>query len=574
MMVTRLHRTDADGKVGRRGFTLVELLVVMAITSLLTTLLIMPLVQSLSLTQRTQVAVRSQESARQALEVLTREIQSAIFVYDNTGQSIDFPVGGQVFQAPYSRIDLVLPRMVMHCNSPHHPAGVPRDYERGRLAWPQCPADHGGAGGNDDVEARVISPVEPDVLVVRYFVGLRDPSRPYNNVFENKLALAADEPNTFVLYRAEFSPYDANLIDSSDGRNGLLRPDFFYNQTRAPNGQTFSANWKRVSHVVGPETGLDLVKVDYLPNGQPESAYSAIQFVPNKVTNDVLTPTEAGRVSDGVPDSPPTVYRATSGQWAPDFQVRVYRSGADVLYYTQRSSSDGHVYVFKSGSTDPVFDITAWDTTRQIGPGSPEFMFDVDPNKGEVRFGFPSEALAQYGDEDVFDPVLINRAYSDSMNADGVGVRSVTLQRFDALRNDIPTARVVPGTERVVGPNWTVGPDYGTPVLYQRVAYLTDDPGPNQYRIDYATGRVFFYSLPSPAMPEADINGGAAAPVDIRYDVQNNEGFDPDRGDMLGADYVTKNVLAVQVGYRLYDDRGRVSLLQLSNNVVVRNFHR
>ncbi len=65
----------------------------MAITSILTTLLIMPLVQSLSLTQRTQVAVRSQESARQALEVLTREIQSAIFVYDNTGQSIDFLSG-------------------------------------------------------------------------------------------------------------------------------------------------------------------------------------------------------------------------------------------------------------------------------------------------------------------------------------------------------------------------------------------------------------------------------------------------------------------------------------------------
>ncbi len=119
------------------------------------------------------------------------------------------------------------------------------------------------------------------------------------------------------------------------------------------------------------------MKVDYLPNGQPESAYSAIQFVPNRVTNDVLTPTEAGRVSDGVPDSPPTVYRATSGPWAPDFQVRVYRSGSDMLYYTQRNTSDGHVYVFKSGSTDPVFDITAWDTTRQIGPGSPEFMFDV-----------------------------------------------------------------------------------------------------------------------------------------------------------------------------------------------------
>jgi len=28
------------------------------------------------------------------------------------------------------------------------------------------------------------------------------------------------------------------------------------------------------------------------------------------------------------------------------------------------------------------------------------------------------------------------------------------------------------------------------------------------------------------------------------------------------------------VGYRLYDDRGKLSVLQLSSNVVIRNFHR
>lgn len=572
-MISSVPKSYHTAARGRRGFTLIEVLVVLAITAIITTLLVTPMVQSFNITRRAQATVLSQESGRQALEQLTRELQSAVFVYDNTGQAIDIPVKGRVFKIPYARVDLVLPRMVMHCNSPNHPAGVPRDYDRGRLAWPACPAQHQPPGGNDDVEARVLNPIEPDGMMVRYFVGLKDPSQPYNNVHEDRRALATDVENTFVLYRAEFSPYDENLIDDSDGQSGLLRPDFFYNQNRAPNGRTFSENWRRVSHIVGPASNLDLVSVQYDSNGDPVSVFSSVRFVPNAVTNDVLTPTDTGRREYGEPDSPPTVYRATAGQWAPDYEVRVFRQGATVVFFTRRDPDSGHVYIYRAGRNEPVFDITAWQQTRQIGPGSPEFMFDVDPNKGEVTFAFPSEALTQYGD-DVFDPALINQAYNDSMQNQGAGVRSITLNRFAGLKADIPGARIVPGSERVTGPNWVVGPDYGKPVLYTRVAYLTDDPGPNQYRIDYGTGTIFFYSLPSPAMPERDISGGPAARVEVRFDFQNNQGFDPDSGDVLSVDYTTKNVMSVQVGYRLYDDRGKLSVLQLSSNVVIRNFHR
>jgi hypothetical protein len=75
-------------------------------------------------------------------------------------------------------------------------------------------------------------------------------------------------------------------------------------------------------------------------------------------------------------------------------------------------------------------------------------------------------------------------------------------------------------------------------------------------------------------MPERDISGAPAAKVEVRFDFQNNQGFDPDSGDVLSVDYTTKNVMSVQVGYRLYDDRGKLSVLQLSSNVVIRNFHR
>ena len=67
----------------RAAFTLVEMLVVIAITVILFALLLRPLVESLRLTQSAQVQAAAQDAARITMERITRELGSAVYVYDN-----------------------------------------------------------------------------------------------------------------------------------------------------------------------------------------------------------------------------------------------------------------------------------------------------------------------------------------------------------------------------------------------------------------------------------------------------------------------------------------------------------
>ncbi len=535
----------------------------LAITSVLVSLLIVPLVQSFSITQRTQINVRSQDAARMTLEQVTREIQGAIFVYDNTGMAMRVPIAGSpgapsiAFDIPYARVDLVLPKMMMHCNDPDHDPQHPRDYPRGDLAWPACPYD-----GSLNIEARPANPLQPGDKIVRYFVGLKDPTKEYSNGFENNLALATDIDNTFVLYRVEFNPADENLIDNSNNQNGLQRPDFFYNQNRAPNGKSFAANWQTAAKVVGPSKDVDLIRIaSQDSNGNPTSVLSSIKFVPNRVLDDVLTPTDVGRVAEGEPFSPPTTYRATSGQWGTDYQVKLYRNNFSSVYYTMRDPATGHVSIYKAGTSSPVFDITAWDINHTITPANPEIMFTVDPNKGEVSFEFPMPVETWLAS----DIQAMNENFANDIDT---GAGALRLFQVSGMSKMPPAARIVPGSEKITGPNWNPGPGYGTPILYTRVSSLTDDPGPNEYRINYRTGEIVFYSLLNPCMPDD------GADLQVRYSVQTNQGFESAAGDIMSADYVTKNLLSVQVAYRIYDDRGKAIQLALTNNVMVRNFHR
>ncbi len=554
------------------GFTLVELLVVIAITSVLVTLLMAPLQRSMEYTQRAQVAVAAQDASRTVLEQVTREVQEAIFVYDNSQTKLRIPVRDQngnsvYFDIPYARLDLVPPRVLMHCNNPSHPPETPRDYSpydvNGyRLAWRACPVD-----GSQDVEARPVSPVEADSMIVRYFIGLRDPSQPYSNSNENILALGGEPDNTFVLYRAEI-PLKAEITRNLfDGPNGKDRPDFFYDTNTAPNGQPFWQNWRDIAKVVGPVKDVDLIRLDVdEATGNVVGVIPSMKFVPNHVLNDPLSPVDTGRVASGEPGSPPTVYRASFGGWSPDFQVRLYRNDMNKVYYTGRTSG-GDLMVYKAnggGGGDAIFDITAWETNHTITPAHPELMFTVDPNRGQVSFEFPMGSESWTVD----DIKTMNSDFTTKFQNEGAAVRSVQLQGLHDVQGHCPLARIVPGSERVLGPDWTPGANYGKQVLYSRVALLSDDPGPNQYRIDYRDGTIYFFSLLHPSMPEGP------GEIQVRYSIQGNQGFGLDTGDVLAADYYTKNVLGIQVAYRIYDDRGKAQVLTLTNNVNVRNFHR
>ncbi|MCC6484097.1 MAG: type II secretion system protein [Armatimonadetes bacterium] len=550
------------------GFTLIELLVVIAITSILVTLLMAPLIQGFTITKRTQLTVLAQESARQTLESVTREIQSAVYVYDNSGQALNLPVVDRdgnptVVSVPYAMVDLVPPKLMMHCDAASHPANKPRDYPRGDLAWPVCPYTHTDGKGNDQVEARPITPVEPDSTIVRYFIGLRDPSQPYSGGGSGSL-LAGDQANGYVLYRAEFHPDDPTLLRQGPGGFILHDPNFFYDRAAAPNGETFSANWKRVSKVVGPVTDVDLVTIDFNTAGQP-IVNPVVRFVPRAVRNDVLTPTEIGRAAEGEPNAPPTTYRASSGLWSPGYQVRLYRNigqPGQAVYYTAQDTN-GDVVIIDAATGDAVFDITQYQRDGTLTDDKPKMMFLVDPNKGEVTFDIPAEPLTLTPDR----IARINADFHAAYGLEGAALRTVRLTPF-GLNLANSTVKIIPGSVRVFGPDWTPGPNYGHQVQYTRVSSLAEDPKGNQFSINFEDGEIRFDSTPTRNMPE---NGDG---LQVLYSVQTNQRFDTAQGDMLSADYVTKNVLRVEVAYRIFDDRNRPQQMSLANNVLVRNFHR
>lgn len=542
--MTEARRDKHILRSNRSGFSLIELLVVIVITGVLIGLLTYPLFNTLAITQRTQTNVMVQDAARLTLEQVTREIQGAIFVYDNTGQALTIPVDGVNFEVPHAKVDIVTPKTVMYCNDPDHPSSQPRTFPRGDLAWPSCPHD-----GSQNVEARPTTPPEPSNFIVRYFVALKDPGQPYSSP-DNPLALAGASDNTFVLYRAEFSPYDASLGD-------INAPDFFYGAS--------SAAWRRISKVVGPAKNVDLVQVTYQGNN-PVSVNPSIKFVPNRVTNDVLTPSDLANVDQNDPTSAPTVYRATSGHWSPDYQVRLYRVNNGTIedvYFTALTPAGVQIYNTRSPGT-PVFNITAWEQDRTITPANPEMMFTVDANKGQVSFAFPMP-VEIYEPQDI---AAMNQRHADDWALGEAGMRSLVLQDFLDLQASASNLRIVPGSVVVDGPDWTPGPNFGNRVRYTPVANFLQDPRPNEFRVDTLTGEIIFYSRLHPPMPDT------GSDLRVSYQIQNNKGLDPENGDMLSADYTSKNLLSVQVAYRMYDSSNKVQQLSLSNNVFVRNFKR
>jgi len=67
----------------RAGFTLIEMLVVIALTAILMTVIFVPLVNTYALTGKADTQIQSQASARSALYNLTDLLTNADFVYDN-----------------------------------------------------------------------------------------------------------------------------------------------------------------------------------------------------------------------------------------------------------------------------------------------------------------------------------------------------------------------------------------------------------------------------------------------------------------------------------------------------------
>jgi type II secretory pathway pseudopilin PulG len=354
------------------GFTLTELLVVIAITIILMGLLLGPLAQTFNMTSRGRTMIAAQDNARGALAQISKELQDAMFVYDDLPLNLwhynayefdpnDDPVrpwpAANALPTPHpvsgGMIDLVLPRMRFYCIGFNHFLNVVETASDGsqidtrRIAIDTCPrAGHAGS----PVEQRPTDPLQPEEVRVRYFIGLLQPTvdqtdpgalpgsasdrvNPHyaNGFLFKNTALASD--NLYVLYRVEFNPNitlpggQPNLA-AAPTANWLLNRDVNYGgrvfRAGTPNPNfcydtAFAPEWKSRAVAIVTSQDTDLVRLvrtatnTWLP--EPTVRFTSTPIVNETLNANSTTGTLEAAGIEGAP-RPPTQYAGDYGNWS------------------------------------------------------------------------------------------------------------------------------------------------------------------------------------------------------------------------------------------------------------------
>ncbi len=289
----------------------------------------------------------------------------------------------------------------------------------------------------------------------------------------------------------------------------------------------------------------------------------------------------------------------------------------------------------------------------------PQFALTVDAKRGLINFGFPHSVVVNNGQKPLscyYSPAEINNGMSpapqvgifaagkryldlrtlpnsvwDNVTLNPAGLRS-PLDLLAVTKDRVPLVQIVPGTERVFGPDQRPGLNYGSRVQYNRVSSSSDLIGKNEYRINYTDvpninvaaldeadprvrmGYIEFDSIPegsnedlpnlSPNLEgnalrqedpsglatgarvyrehglpnlreDRDVNGNVvgnrpAVPVEVTYNFQMNRA-----SDVLKADYMTRELMNVSLEMRLYDPRSsRPQTMNLASKIKVRNLQK
>jgi prepilin-type N-terminal cleavage/methylation domain-containing protein len=567
------------------GFTLVELLVVIAITAILLGLLLIPLVQGFRLTRQGQIQAQAQDTTRLALNQFTNDLKRAAYVFDSADRVINLPVRngqGQVVNVPlrYAVIDMVMPAY----GDPSQESNDPTS---------DIPINPDGS-----YNAEIAVPISPGRTVVRYFVGLMDNSRPYFNPDEVRLAAATDPENYAILYRAEFRLYvrqgnqwvlNPELFGSIDE---FFDPNFFYGARRA--------GWLKVAKPIVPLGQVDMVNVTYDDNGNPR-VESLLQLTPALVVNQMGAPIETDTLGDEGAGAPPVQIRFPLGLWdvSPEsFRLVAFRSRPDALqrgeplryfYIAPNGNGEWYIRYYRATPDGQERDVEVANLTliqRMIETGQPQpnwlnnalnYYTDAEPMAFYVNTeaGLVDLALPwwfQYRIEDLtFATDAINARYNTALsqvpnNAPNIR-RYVSLMDLDnngamdgaANHLTFPSASIVPGSEVVIGPDQRPGPNYGSPIRYQRVSAANATPGLNQYRILYQDaapyqevlqtygfapqllrGYIEFYSDPNtPLPPDTEI----IVTFFYRFNLES---------DSYVADYQTRRLMNLKMGLKFY----------------------
>jgi type II secretory pathway pseudopilin PulG len=610
------------------GFTLTEMLVVVAVTIIMMGLLLGPLAQTFNLTSQGRTMIAAQDNARVALQQLSRDMQDAMFVYDGLPlnlwhyseyeSSLDEPSPtADAVAVPYTvsgaMMDMVLPRMRFFCLQFNHYLNVVEPSRDGsqidtrRVAIDTCPRPGHEASA---VELRPTDPLQPEEVRVRYFIGLRQPtvdqtepnatlpgstsdrSNPhYVNgfLFRNT---AAPSDNMYVLYRVEFDP----RVDTTAGfptRNWLLangrpNPNFFYDAAFAP-------EWKSraVALVTGEDT--DLVRMVRVSSNmwQPQPT---VRFGATAIPNEALNPNAATGTFEleGIESAPrsPTAYAADFGNWAGPASDMSTPLTDSVIMAPQRPLDAALLSRYVSGPRIQVFErvprpmggdrlVRVFDSAASAAE-SRRRLFAWDSRRGVVNFAlrrieFPAPAS---GDQESFSATVLP-AYTVDLKEDMsqaevtsfAGMAETVPTGFGRVKTIFPWARIVPGSETVMR---LVDTGSDRSVLLERVGFTglglaggdqyvaQADLEPNQYTIDYSTGIVTL-SDQDPSL--LDARPGGPQQLLVRYQFQTNLAT-----DVVRASYSTSELMTAQVGLLQYEPRsGEPEPIQLTKQVRIRN---
>lgn len=410
----------------RSAYTLVELLTVIAISSVLLTLILFPLFQAFNATKQTQLYADALAASKRVIEKVTKEIGSAVAIRDISGTngSCTVVVPGRsgtisTLNLPYTKIDIIRPAQ-----------GVPS--ATGGFTDPDSGLEDPTLKGP---KGDIVTPVVPGSTITRYAVGLMRPIIPgtptqvglYNNPWASLLtATNSNQENLYVLWRFEIQPYVRRLRDPSAPASGTNKmgwfgdtkyfqcdtngqiidaddPAFFqmvptvdYNPTTGVLNATGTqkaariANWMKTGTIVSPATRCDMIGVVYNTrtkeiryDGNDPRLFALCQFRPSRTRPESANPMQAVRSNEeadypskisnpNLPRIAPDVYRTSAGGWV-DAVLRVYPEG-----YVQSDPVKDEYLTVRHDPATPGYSIFYFDPASGDEFSAGTELFDLD----------------------------------------------------------------------------------------------------------------------------------------------------------------------------------------------------
>lgn len=402
----------------KRGFTLIEMITVIAITAILMGIILVPMVQSFNFTRSAEGFANSQQLGRQLIEAITREIANSAGVRDNDGLrgSVAVVVPGWdgtdvTLLAEFSKLDIYKPAQ-----------GDPSNVRNGAFVNPDTNvADPTLKAPVGDITL----PVTPGMTVVRYYVSLKNPLNAagtgpakYYNPYVPYLIQgnsrwqvnAPGDDNLYTLHRCEVQPYvfanggfsvNTKFFADDDG-NGVPDYDdpYFMSLDAPPPGPVLTPaqrlakidrikNWVRASTIVSDFRRTDMIQPIFdkntlvmQVNGNLPRFNTLIQFRPASITNEPAEASTAIRLNEET-DAPsqiaPDVFKTRHPAWSAAI-VRQYPSGYDPSnvnandYLIGRFDVRAGVRAFRIYHYDPDNDA---DNDDRNGDNTDAEVFDV-----------------------------------------------------------------------------------------------------------------------------------------------------------------------------------------------------